>query len=156
MSATHSTRVTCERVRPGGLGMRFVRTLVLAAALGLGAFVARAADDAPSHDPKLAFAETDENHDGHVDRPEFVARLVEIFFHGDRDKDGSLTVTEMEAVVAFPEDFRSADTSGDGKLSMPEFLRVRAGTFDEADADANGMLSLDEVVAVYERKASAP
>jgi Ca2+-binding EF-hand superfamily protein len=133
--------------------MRLAAALVLAVALGFAA-AAPAADDAPTHDPKVAFAETDENQDGRIDRPEFVARLVEIFFHGDRDKDGSLTVAELEVVVRFPEDFRSADTSGDGKLSMAEFLRARAGSFDEADADADGMLSLEEVVVVFERKAT--
>ena len=135
--------------------LRFAPTLVLAASLGLAGFAALAADEAPAHDPKVAFAETDENKDGRIDRPEFVARLVEIFFHGDRDKDGFLTFTEMEVVVAFPEDFRSADTSGDAKISMPEFLRVRAGTFDETDGDSDGMLSLEEVVGAYERKEAA-
>jgi len=105
---------------------------------------------------KQTFTETDENRDGFIDRAEFVARLVEIFFHGDRDKDGLLTFAEMELVVSFPEDFRSADTSGDGKVSMPEFLKARAGSFDEADADSDGMLSLEEVVVVFERKAKTP
>jgi Ca2+-binding EF-hand superfamily protein len=114
--------------------------------------VARTAADAPVHDPKAAFAESDENGDGRIDRAEFVARLVEIFFHGDRDKDGLLTFAEMEQVVAFPEDFRNADTGGDGKISMPEFLKARAGTFDAADADGDGLLSLEEIVAAYERK----
>ena len=132
--------------------MRLAPALVLAVALGFAA-AAPAAEGAATHDPKVAFTETDENKDGRIDRPEFVARLVEIFFHGDRDKDGFLTIQEMEVVVRFPEDFRGADTSGDGKLSMPEFLRARAGTFDEADADADGMLSLEEVVVVFERKA---
>jgi Ca2+-binding EF-hand superfamily protein len=143
------------RPRSGGRPRRPASALVLALALGF-ATPATAAGDAAAHDPEVAFAETDENRDGRIDRPEFVARLVEIFFHGDRDKDGFLTFAEMEAVVSFPEDFRGADTSGDGKISMPEFLRARAGSFDEADADSDGMLSLEEVVAVFERKAKAP
>ncbi len=138
-------------VRSGGRVTRFAPVLVLASLVGF----AGAADDAARHDPKVAFTETDENRDGRIDRPEFVARLVEIFFHGDRDKDGFLTVQEMEIVVSFPEDFRGADTSGDGKISMPEFLRARAGSFDEADADSDGMLSLEEVVVIFERKAQA-
>ncbi|HSF02761.1 MAG TPA: hypothetical protein VLA62_07120 [Solirubrobacterales bacterium] len=129
---------------------------VLAIASALAAVpAARAAEDAPAHDPKVAFSETDENQDARIDRAEFVARLVEIFFHGDRDKDGLLTLAEMEQVVAFPEDFRDADASGDGKISMPEFLRARAGTFDAADADGDGLLSLEEVVGAYERKVNA-
>lgn len=132
--------------------MRSTPTLVLAVALGVAAPAARGDQSAPKYDPKVAFAETDENRDGLVDRAEFVARLVEIFFHGDVDKDGQLTIAEMEKVVAFPEDFRNADRSGDGKISMPEFLKARAGTFDEADANSDGMLTLDEVVAMVERK----
>jgi len=135
--------------------MRFTPVLVLATLLGFAA-AAPATDGAAKHDPKAAFTETDENRDGFIDRAEFVARLVEIFFHGDRDKDGLLTFAEMELVVSFPEDFRSADTSGDGKVSMPEFLKARAGSFDEADADSDGMLSLEEVVVVFERKAKTP
>jgi Ca2+-binding EF-hand superfamily protein len=133
----------------------FGPALAFFCALGLAVPATRAAEDAPVHDPEVAFSESDENRDGRIDRPEFVARLVEIFFHGDRDKDGLLTFSEMQQVVAFPEDFRNADASGDGKISMPEFLKARAGTFDQADADADGLLSLEEVIAAYERKAKA-
>jgi Ca2+-binding EF-hand superfamily protein len=128
--------------------------LAVACALCAGP-AAHAAENAPVHDPKVAFAESDENGDGRIDRAEFVARLVEIFFHGDRDKDGLLTFAELEPVVAFPEDFRNADASGDGKISMPEFLKARAGTFDAADADGDGLLALEEVTGAYERKAGS-
>jgi Ca2+-binding EF-hand superfamily protein len=136
------------------VALRPTPLLLLAATLGAAAPAARAGEDLPRHDPKLAFAEADENGDGRIDRPEFVARLVEVFFHGDTDKDGFLSFGEMERVVAFPEDFRGADRSGDGRISMAEFLKVRAGTFDETDADADGLLSLEEVVAVYDRRNS--
>lgn len=132
--------------------MRSTPTLVLAVALGVAAPAARGDQPAPKHDPKVAFAETDENRDGKIDRPEFQARLMEIFYHGDVDKDGFLTFAEMEKVVAFPEDFRNADQNGDGRISSAEFFRARAGTFDETDADSDGMLSLEEVVAMVERK----
>lgn len=150
-----STARTPQPAGRKGLGARLAQALALAWALGFAVPAAHAAEDAAAHDPKVAFAESDENQDGRIDRAEFVARLVEIFFHGDRDKDGLLTIAEMEQVVAFPEDFRDADASGDGKISMPEFLRARAGTFDAADADADGLLSLEEIVGAYQRKANA-
>ena len=150
-----STARTPQPTRRGGFLARLAEILSLACALGFSFVAARAAEDAPVHDPKIAFTESDENGDGRIDRAEFVARLVEIFFHGDRDKDGLLTFAEMEQVVAFPEDFRNADASGDGKISMPEFLKARAGTFDAADADGDGLLSLEEVAAAYERKVNA-
>jgi Ca2+-binding EF-hand superfamily protein len=144
-------RVAARLARGGCFGWSSVWVLAVAGTLA-AVPAARAAEDAPSHDPRVAFSESDENQDGRIDRAEFVARLVEIFFHGDRDKDGLLTFAEMEQVVAFPEDFRNADTGGDGKISMPEFLKARAGTFDAADADGDGLLSLEEIVAAYERK----
>jgi Ca2+-binding EF-hand superfamily protein len=137
--------------RPRRLATGSASLLLLAPTLGV-APAARAGEDLPRHDPKAAFTEADENGDGRIDRPEFVARLVEVFFHGDTDKDGFLSFAEMERVVAFPEDFRGADRSGDGRISMAEFLKVRAGTFDETDADSDGVLSPEEVIAVYERK----
>ena len=149
--STARMRVAARRARRTG---SFAGALAVVCALGTG-LAARAAENAPVHDPKSAFAESDENGDGRIDRPEFVARLVEIFFHGDRDKDGLLTFAELEPVVAFPEDFRGADASGDGKISMPEFLKARAGTFDEADLDGDGLLSLEEVTGAFERKAGA-
>src|SRR5262245_1831582 len=72
-------------------------------------------------DPHAAFAETDENGDGRVDREEFHHRMVEIFFHGDRDKDGYMTPTELAAAVEFPKDFEHADRDGDGRISLYEF-----------------------------------
>jgi hypothetical protein len=116
--------------------------------------VATAAGDegqAPGYSPRQAHAEADTNSDGGVDRAEFHARMVEIFFFADRDRDGFLTWQELEKAVVFPDDFRDADTTGDGRISLYEFVRVRFDDFDEVDLDQDGLLSVDEVTVVYER-----
>jgi Ca2+-binding EF-hand superfamily protein len=118
-------------------------SLVLAAVPGL-------ADSPKAHDPEAAFAETDENGDGRVDREEFHHRVVEIFFHGDRDKDGYMTPEELTAAVEFPKDFEGKDRNGDGRISLYEFIQVRFATFDEVDTDQDGTLSMDEVVKAFE------
>jgi Ca2+-binding EF-hand superfamily protein len=106
----------------------------------------------PTQDPKTAFAQTDENGDGRIDREEFQHRVVEIFYFGDRDKDGYLTHEELVAAVAFPDDFAHADRNGDGRISLYEFIQVRFASFDKVDKDGDGLLSLDEVIATYESK----
>ncbi len=105
----------------------------------------------PSHDPSIAFAEADTNGDGQIDRAEFHARMVEIFFHGDRDKDGYMLWAELEAAVALPDDFRDADRNGDGRYSLHEFIRVRFDDYDVVDTDGDGLLSVKEVVDVFDR-----
>jgi Ca2+-binding EF-hand superfamily protein len=129
---------------------RIFRTLP--ALLLLAAPALAVAQEPPKHDPRAAFAETDENHDGRVDREEFHHRMVEIFFHGDRDKDGYMTTDELSSAVVFPEDFAKADNDGDGRISLYEFIQIRFSTFDEVDTNHDGTLSVDEVVAAFEGK----
>ena len=129
------------------------RTLSLwFALLALAAAPAFAEEAVAPHDPKAAFAETDTNADGRIDRQEFHERVVEIFYHGDRDKDGYLTKDELIAAVVFEEDFVGSDRNGDGKLSLYEFIDVRFDTFDEVDEDHDGVLSVEEVVDAYEAR----
>lgn len=125
--------------------------LALAAALVLGAAAGRAAELEKRYDPHGAFAETDANNDGSVDRGEFQARIVEIFYFADTDKNGFLSPEEQKRLV-FPEDFTEDDKDADGRISLREFLRVRFAEFDAVDTDHDGMLSLDEVVAAYAKK----
>ena len=126
---------------------------LLVALLALSAWPALAKEPAgPQYDPHAAFAETDRNKDGKIDREEYLQRMMEIFFFGDRDKDGQLTRDELLAVVVFPEDFANADRNGDGLYSYPEFVDVRFKSFDEVDADGDGTLSVDEVVKTFEGK----
>jgi Ca2+-binding EF-hand superfamily protein len=135
---------------------RHVRSLRLATALGLALGVSAATAvlaqaKPPPYDPHQALHETDTNGDGFVDRGEFEARMVEVFFFADTDRDGFLSEEELAKGVVFPEDFRHADTNHDGRLSLYEFEAVRFHDFDRVDADKDGRLSEAEVVAVYER-----
>ncbi len=127
----------------------------IAAALLIAAWVVAAgpafAEERPAHDPRVAHQETDTNSDGQIDRAEFHARMVEIFFHGDRDKDGYMVWAELEAVVALPDDFRGADSNGDGRYSLHEFIRVRFDDYDAVDTDRDGLLSVKEVADVFDR-----
>jgi Ca2+-binding EF-hand superfamily protein len=118
--------------------------------LAIVALPAFAEEPAKAHDPQAAFAETDENGDGRVDREEFHHRMVEIFFHGDRDKDGHMTPTELAGAVEFPKDFDGADRNADGRISLYEFIQVRFATFDEVDTDRDGLLSVQEVISAFE------
>jgi Ca2+-binding EF-hand superfamily protein len=131
--------------------MRVTGTLLVAAGIALLGALARADDGARKYDPRAAFAETDSNQDGEVDRGEFHARIVEIFYSADANKDGFLDPTELKR-LAFPEDFTENDKDRDGRVAMREFLRVRFHDFDVADTNDDGVLSLDEVVSAYEGK----
>ena len=131
--------------------MRSITHVCCAALLALAALPAFAEEPArPPQDPQAAFKQTDENGDGRIDREEFHHRMVEIFFHGDRDKDGYMTQEELAGAVEFPKDFEGADRNGDGRISLYEFVQVRFATFDEVDTDHDGLLSVEEVVDAFE------
>ncbi|UCE85035.1 MAG: EF-hand domain-containing protein [Deltaproteobacteria bacterium] len=116
-------------------------------ALGTGV---RSDPSVPESELKAAFAEADKNRDGQIDREEFHARMVDIFFHGDLDKNGFMSADELDAATLIKEDFAAADANRDGRLSLYEFLDARFGHFRSADTDANGTLSLEEVVGFSE------
>ena len=103
-----------------------------------------------AHDPHAAFRETDRDGDGSVDQDEFHLRLVEIFFHGDRDKDGYMTYEEIAAVAIFQEDWSEVDLNQDGRVSLHEFARKRFEDYEEVDANHDGLLSESEVVRAFE------
>ena len=129
--------------------MRVTAMLIVIGGLTVAVLPARADDAAPKHDPRVAFAETDINQDGVVDHAEFQARITEVFFSADRNKDGFLDPQELKQ-LAFPDDFTADDKDRDGRVSMREFLRVRFHDYEVADVDQDGVLSLDEVVAAFE------
>lgn len=117
--------------------------------------LASSAQGAPpeGYDVQAAFAEADTNKDGAVEIDEFYDRLVEIYFHADEDKNGTLSREEFVRAVVVREDFTAADVDADGKLTKREFVRSRLPIFLGSDADADGALSLDEVKAALEKGA---
>ena len=124
-------------------------------ALGLSVGMAQGQTGAPAttpkYDPRTAFSEADTNHDGAIDREEFVERMTEVFYAADVNKDGTLSVEEVKATLVQTESISAADSNHDGKLTLHEFLRARSTDFDQADTNADGLLELDEVINAYEK-----
>jgi Ca2+-binding EF-hand superfamily protein len=112
---------------------------------------AGATDETKKYDPRAAFAEADENHDGVIDHAEYQDRITEVFYSADKNKDGYLEVEEMKLLV-FPDDFKADDKDADGRVSLREFLRVRFRDFTSSDRNDDGVLEVDEVVTAYEGK----
>ena len=125
---------------------RWSIALAAAACLHAGAAIAQ---DAAKYDTKAAFAESDENADGVIDPAELYARLTEVFFVADANKDGTLEVSEYDAAVALPGNFGKADANGDGKVTLQEFFRERTAIWSEADKNGDGALTLEEVDAAW-------
>jgi hypothetical protein len=137
--------------------MRAVRTCgvlgaaALVVAVGVVGGGAHAQTAKPTYDPRAAFAETDTNHDGAVDHDEFLARMTEVFYRADVNKDGVLTVDEVAVTLVQNPNLDAADTNHDGKLTLHEFLTARFKDYDQVDANHDGLLELDEVVNAYEK-----
>ncbi len=113
------------------------------------------------------FSEIDTNKDGYVDRAEYesaearaiATRRAQIlkqreaaFKQLDKDKSGSLSLTEFNSVVA-DEPTRKPDiaprivrldTNKDGKVSMAENRAPANAQFDRLDANKDGILSVEE------------
>ena len=110
-----------------------------------------AVDTPPSHDPRTAFAEADGDKNGQIDHGEFNARIVEVFYFADANKDGTLSPEEQRRLV-FAEDFTEVDKDKNGNVSLREFLRVRFAGFEKVDTDDDEVLTVDEVVVAWEGK----
>jgi Ca2+-binding EF-hand superfamily protein len=128
---------------------RLLPSLLLVISVAVLAGVARAGDAQKPYDVKGAFAETDTNSDGEIDLCEFHARVVEVFYSADTNKDGFLSPEEYRR-LPFSGDFKDADLHGSGRISLHDFIAVRYRQFVEADSNRDGALSLDEIVAAYE------
>lgn len=98
-------------------------------------------------DVQTLITAADVNHDGQIDRVEYLRRMSEAFFFVDTNKDGFLTLQEIQQTVAGtrPERFAAADTNMDGKLSMYEYQKSIDQSFDEADTNGDGLISIREV-----------
>jgi Ca2+-binding EF-hand superfamily protein len=116
--------------------------LIISTVLSTAAFGA----DIYHMDAAEVMATSDKNHDGRIDREEYLQRMTEVFFFIDTDKDGSLTITEIEGAGAInPERFKAADRNGDQTLSLREYLNALNNDFDAADSDKDGTLDMEEL-----------
>jgi Ca2+-binding EF-hand superfamily protein len=142
------------RVRRGGVEAVCAGALLLVGILGGGTACAQTVPPTgkPSYDPRTAFSETDTNHDGAIDREEFEARMTEVFYAADVNKDGTLSAEEVTVTLVQTENLTSADSNHDGKLTLHEFLRARSRDFEQTDTNGDGLLEVDEVVSVYEKR----
>ncbi len=131
------------------MSVQGIAASLLVASFAIAASTALA-DEGPGQDPRAAHEEADTNGDGQVDRAEFYARVVEIFFHGDTNKDGYLVVVEYQRIVVVPGDFREGDRDGNGRYSLHEFVDERFDEYDSADTDDDGLLSVEEVVEAFQ------
>jgi Ca2+-binding EF-hand superfamily protein len=130
--------------------MKLAAIAVTAAVLGFS--LAGRAAEPERYDVEGAFAETDTSKDGLIEIDEFFDRLVEIYFHGDADKNGTLSPAEFARAIVVPQEFSTVDRNGDGVVDRREFVRARLPVFQEADLDKDGALSLAEVKAALEGK----
>jgi Ca2+-binding EF-hand superfamily protein len=97
-------------------------------------------------DAAEVMATSDKNKDGRIDREEYHQRMTEVFFFIDADKDGNLTMTEIEAAGKVdPEHFMASDRDGDQSLSLREYLNALNNDFDAADKDKDGTLDMEEL-----------
>jgi len=123
---------------------RWVLFVVTSTLLVSGADWARAQQQI---DVNAIISSSDRNHDGYIDRIEFLSRMTEAFYFVDANKDGFLNIQELQQAVAGadPQRVKAADTDKDSKLSMYEYERGVSQSFDEADTDKDGLLSMQEI-----------
>lgn len=103
--------------------------------------VSAAAED----DAVRLFRTLDRNTDKQVDREEFNIQEMEIFYHGDANRDGFLTKDET---ILSQASFATLDHDKDGKVSGFEFIDSKLTDFDAVDS--NGIVTSDEFEAFLE------
>lgn len=105
------------------------------------------------------FQRWDANNDGKITRQEAMTAADRHFDEADADKNGALTLAEMQARHAqnkpsAEERFAQRDANGDGKLSPQEVPRMAKERFAKLDGNQDGFLSLEEMKAKHAEKAA--
>jgi len=121
--------------------------------------------DAPKRDRGAAmFKKLDDNGDGVIDKAEFDAPRVKVFERIDKDKDGRITLTEVEVLA--DRRAKRGDWSDDKKarwikhigvttpqgLTRDEYLAQKS-SFTRIDADDDGKLTVTEVEVFFDKVA---
>ena len=109
-------------------------------------------DEIPRMDAAATMALSDKNDDKRLDREEYHQRMTEVFFFVDINKDGNLTITEIQVVEEIdPQHFEAADRDGNQTLSVYEYLYGLHYDFETADRDKDGTLDVEELRIMVEK-----
>lgn len=100
--------------------------------------------DPKATSPEQLFAALDIDGNGRIDRAEWQARKMAIFYIRDRNNDIALSREEVPGL--YKDRFAEADIDGDGRLSGFEFNQAAFAQFDKADLDSDGAITGEEFV----------
>jgi hypothetical protein len=115
--------------------------------------VAAATADPGAAKPLASFAGMDSDGDGFVSSAEHAKAAQTMFQMMDADKDGAVTVVEMDAAQAAiggskalssEKKIGTIDAAGDGKLTLAEYVAGSNGMFASMDADKDDRLDRAE------------
>lgn len=98
------------------------------------------------------FAGADSNHDGRVDRAEFIAARSARFDELDRNRDGVISAGDLPGIAAFgtaqarmARFINGADANHDGKVTRAELAQAPTAMFTFADANHDGFVDQGEI-----------
>ena len=125
--------------------MLFLRSQFCAIALlaGIGLACDHSAAFAGAKRPCAALKTIDRDHDGTVDLDEAKRAASAVFDKLDKDKDGSLSIKELQGRLSRKE-FAAGDPDKDKTLTKDEYLAIVAGRFKAADVNGEGTVSFRE------------
>jgi len=90
---------------------------------------------------------TDLNEDDRIDIEEYRHRITDVYFFLDADKDGKLTVVEIQRGIPNldPDLIDNTDVNGDTIITIYEFRYVLYKDFDALDKNQDGSLDQQEM-----------
>jgi Ca2+-binding EF-hand superfamily protein len=88
------------------------------------------------------FQRNDRNGDGKLDRGEFQEAVVEGFYFRDKNKDGYLSIEELQG--SSPAVVKAASRTRANRLTLDEYVNALFKDFAAADKDGDGTLTLEE------------
>ena len=97
---------------------------------------------------------TDLNGDDRIDIKEYRHRITDVYFFLDANKDGKLTVVEIQRSFSNldPTLIDNADVDGDTIITIYEFRYVLYKDFDAMDKNQDGSLDKQEMKTAIEEK----
>jgi Ca2+-binding EF-hand superfamily protein len=97
---------------------------------------------------------TDLNGDDRIDIEEYRNRITDVYYFLDTDKDGILTVVEIQKSIPNmdPAVIDKADVNDDTNITIYEFRYVLYKDFDAQDKNQDGSLDKQEMKTMMEDK----